>query len=311
MRVLKYLLPAFLVLLSSVRALACNCEPVQQLGAADWNDADIIFTATLLEHRMGMVGMLRFEPRKSYKGQGEPGMTFYFQPGKDHTLLHAVKEFRPGDEWVVFATKKNTGNREYYRLKASPNRADCALSRPVQEDDPYLTFLEEMARTAGGHRKMYDEQGRLTAEGAYLEQVPVSRWAYYEPERETVVSGNYENGRREGEWLLLKEMPGGKKQAIRKTIYNSGSPAEIHDYSHTGTISLKKILTDSTETRFYFRPDGALKNRIHANLEENTTHIISYSETGAIEEERFLEAQKVVRQYRYNEKGERIEEGQR
>ncbi len=305
MGISKIILPVFLFLISAPRAIACNCEPVQQLGAADWNDADIIFTATLLEHRMGMVGMLRFESGKSYKGQAGPEMTFYFQPGKDHTLLHAVKEFKPGDEWVVFATKKNTGNREYYRLKASPNRADCALSRPVQEDDPYLRFLEEMARTAEGHRKIYDEQGRLTAEGAYRAKVPVSRWAYYEPERKTVVSGNYENARREGEWLLLKEMPGDKEQLIRKTIYNSGSPAEIHDYSHTGAISLKKILTDSTETRFYFRPDGTLKNRIHTNLDENTTHIISYSETEAVEEERFLEGQKVVRQYRYNEKGER------
>lgn len=302
----KYILPFFLIGAGSIDALACNCEPVEQLGAANWNDADIIFTATLLEYRMGMVGMLRFESRRSYKGQADAEMTFYFQPGKDHTLLHAVKEFKTGVEWVVFATKTLKGGKTFYRLKSSPSMVDCALSRPVQEEveaDSYLTFLEDMARTAEGYRKMYDEEGRLVSEGEYRSLLPVSNWAYYEPDREMVVTGRYQDGRREGEWLHLKN----KQQLIRKTIYRSGEATEIHDYAHTGNVSLTKLLSDSTETRLYYRQDGALKSRIHTNLDNNATHIVMYSESGAMEEERFMEGQKVVRQYWYDEKGERIE----
>ncbi|MCB0584713.1 MAG: hypothetical protein KDD06_05225 [Phaeodactylibacter sp.] len=314
MKALKFL-PAFLALFMIAEALyACNCEPAPQLGAADWNDADLIFTATLLEHKMGMVGMLKFETQKTFKGETEPSFTFYFQPGKDHTLLHAVKNFNPGDEWIVFARRVVKENRVFYRLKETPTRTVCALSRPLleeKEDDPYLPFLEDMAGNANGYRKIYDENGQLLAEGKYDNLIPVSRWAYYRPERQTRSFGDYVDGRREGEWLKVKERPDSEAQLLRKTIYKNGMVLETDDYRHTGEVSLRKVLTDSTETRYYFRYGGNLKSRITENFDAKTMHILNYSESGAIEEERFMEDQKVVRRYFYDENGERKEEGGR
>lgn len=290
---------------------ACNCEPVAGLSIADWNDAEVIFTATLLEHKMGMVGMLKFESRETFKGNADPIITFYFQPGKSHTLLHAVAEFRPGGEWVVFAGKSTKSGREYYRLKDSPVRTLCALSRPLQENrqsDPYLLFLQEMAQRPDGYHEAYDKDGRLIAEGAYLGLAPIDRWAYYDPERKMSVWGNYVDGQREGEWVQEKERPNDEKQLIRTTIYHRGAPVEICDYSHTGAVSLKKIFSDSTEVRHYYRYDGSLKSSIAENFESNTTHILSYAEDGTLQEERFLEGKAVVRQYWYNETGERVKE---
>ncbi len=307
MRIPKQSLLIFLFLGFHLNALhACNCEPALQLSADGWNDADIIFTATLLEHKMGIVGMLEFEPRKMYKGEMDAAVTFYFQPGKDHTLLHAVRKFSPGDEWIVFARKTVRGGRVYYRLKESPLRSVCALSRPLEEDrekDPYLLFLDGMAQKADGYQKIFDEGGQLVAEGEYARQIPVSRWAYYEPGRNMKILGNYAGGQREGEWLQLKERPNNEIQIIRKTIYKNGAPAEIHDYSHTGTVSLRKILTDSTEVRHYFRDDGTLKSKITVHFENNTTHILNCFDNGAIQEERVLKGDKVMRQYWYDETG--------
>ena len=312
MNITKPVLFTLLFLGCNARALyACNCEPVLQLGAADWNDADIIFTATLLEHKMGMVGMLKFEPEAAFKGEAPHNITLYFQPGKNHTLLHAIKEFINGDEWIVFARKRVKDGRVYYSLKESPSRVACALSRPLRkapEVDPYILFLQDMSQKAEGYRTMYDENGGLMAEGAYIAQIPVNHWAYYQPERKMAVSGNYVNGEREGEWVQTKETSDGGQQLIRKTLYRNGDIAEIHDYSYTGKVSLTKILTDSTETRLYYRPDGTLKNRIFTGLENNTSHIINYSEDERIREEQFLENKKVVRQYWYDENGARIKE---
>ncbi|MCO6493958.1 MAG: hypothetical protein J5I98_36400 [Phaeodactylibacter sp.] len=305
--------PLFLLLFwcNMPAALACNCEPAPQLGAADWNDADIIFTARLQEHGMGLVGMLMFEPLQTFKGEIGPRVTFFFQPGRNHTLLHAVKEFKPGGEWIVFARKQAVDGKTHYRLQESPSRAVCALSRPLQEpakEDPYLVFIKDMAERAGSDQKFYDKDGQLEAEGRHDGQIPVGEWAYYRAERNTRTSGRYIDGRREGAWLQAREMPDGSARLIRKTIYKDGLPSEIHDYSHTGAVSLKKVLTDSTEIRYYYREDGTVKSWINENLDNKTTHIVSYSETGAIEEERFLEGQKTVRQYWYDENGERVRE---
>lgn len=305
--------PLFLLLFwcNIPAALACNCEPAPELGAADWNDADIIFTARLQEHRMGLVGMLTFEPLQTFKGEAGPRVTFFFQPGRNHTLLHAVKEFKPGDTWIVFAREQSVGGRAHYRLQESQSRVVCALSRPVQEpaeEDPYLIFIKDMAERAGGYQQFYDKDGQLEAEGRHDGQAPVGEWTYYRAERNTRASGRYVDGRREGEWLQAKEMPDGSARLIRKIIYKDGLPSEIHDYSHTGTVSLKKVLTDSTEIRCYYRNNGTLKNWINENQDNKTTHIIDYSETGAMVEERFLKGQKVVRRYWYDENGERAGE---
>lgn len=260
---------------------------------------------------MGMVGMLKFEPRIAFKGEAPPDMTLYFQPGKNHTLLHAVKEFNNGDEWIVFARKRAKDGRVYYTLKESPSRVDCALSRPLRkapEEDPYIPFLQDMSQNAEGYRKMYDENGQLIAEGAYIRQVPVLRWAYYQPDRKMAVSGNYMAGQREGEWVQVKESSSEEPQLIRKTLYRDGDVAEIHDYSHTGKVSLSKMLTDSTEVRLYYRPDGTLKSRIDTNLENDTAHIINYSEDEKMQEEQFLVDKRVVRQYWYDENGARVKE---
>ena len=312
MSISNHILIIFLMVWANISALyACNCEPAAQPDVADWNDADVVFTATLSEHKMGLVGMLKFESREKYKGNVEPTVTFYFQPGKDHTLLHAVKDFNPGVEWIVFARKEMVGGKVHYRLKASPTRTVCALSRPIQEDrekDPYLLFLRDIAPRANGGQKIYNETDQLVAEGEYIGQTPIGEWIYHNPERKTSVSGQYIEGRREGEWVQRKVLSNGEKQIIRKTVYRNGVPVEIDDYRHTGIISLKKTLSDSTEVRHYFRYDGTLKSKIIDYFDDNSTHIINYSEGEAIQEERFLEANKVKRQYWYDEAGKRVKE---
>ena len=312
MSISNHILIIFLMVWANITALyACNCEPAAQPEVADWNDADVVFTAALSDHKMGLVGLLKFESREKFKGDVEPIITFYFQPGKDHTLLHAVKDFNPGVEWIVFARKEVVGDKIHYRLKASPSRTVCALSRPIQEDrekDPYLLFLKSIAQKANGHQEMYDENNQLIAEGNYIGQIPVSEWAYHNPERKTSVSGQYIEGRREGEWIQRKELSNGEKQVIRKSIYRNGNPVEIDDYRHTGVISLKKVLSDSTEVRHYYRYDGTLKSKITDYLDDNTSHIVNYSESEAIEEERYLEANRLKRQYWYDETGRRVKE---
>ena len=90
---------------------------------------------------------------------------------------------------------------------------------------------------------------------------------------------------------------------IRKTIYNLGVPVEIHDYSHTGQVSLKKMLSDSMEIRHYFRRDGTLKSVTSNHLENASTHVITYYENEKVKEERFLERKKIMRRFWYNEDG--------
>jgi antitoxin component YwqK of YwqJK toxin-antitoxin module len=255
--------------------------------------------------------MLKFETKTTFKGEAPATATFYFQLGNNHTLLHAIKEFKAGDEWIVFARRKAIGDRVYYRLKDSPLRTLCALSRPIRqegEEDPYILFLNSMAQQASGYQQFFDKDGQLTAEGQYDSLIPVGPWTYYRPGRSNKVSGQYINGRREGDWLKVKEKPGLDAQLIRKTVYRSGQPAEIYDYRHTGEVSLKKVLTDSTETRYYYLSGGSLKSKITENLDDKTMHIINYSESGIIQEERFLDDQKLIRRYWYNEHGARVKE---
>jgi len=312
MSIPKLVFLVFLTLCCAVNlSYACDCEAVSKPGAADWNDADAIFTAKLLGYKLGVVGMLKFKPQKHYKGKVDPIITLYFQPGKSHTLLHAVTEFNPGDEWIVFVSKEIRRGKVYYRLKDSPLRTVCALSRPLNEShkqDPYILFLKEMVKKANGYQKMYDEEGRLLAEGQYANKIPVAEWAYYNPSRKIRISGDYAEGRREGEWSHVKERGNEDKQLIRKTIYQKGVLVEIQDYSYTGEISLKKILTDSTESRHYFWHDGMIKSKVTFNLEDNTTHSVKYSENGVVKEERFTENKRLMRQYWYDEKGKLVKE---
>ena len=310
----KILLLIWLIFCTVNMLFSCNCQPARQLTVEDWNDADIIFTATLTDYKMGRVGALDFKINEIFKGTVDPTITFYFQPGKSHTLLHAVKAFNKTDEWIVFARKLSKGDKTYYHLKDTGSKLRCALSRPLQKDsivDPYLTFLKNSNKYSEGFQQFFDEQRRMIAEGKYQNQIPVEKWTYFKPNRKALISGYYSNGQRDGEWTEVQENANNHQHLIRKTIYQNGEPITIFDYNHLGKVSLEKTFTDSTEIRLYFRKNGSLKSKVIANFENNTSEILTYFDNELINEQRFLKDKKMMRQYWYDKNGKIVKKWER
>jgi antitoxin component YwqK of YwqJK toxin-antitoxin module len=307
-----FVLGSIVFVFNSSTTKACSCSAQSNLSIMNLNDSELIFTATLLEYRVGMgAGSLVFKPKHIYKGTLEETITIYFKPKNGHTLFNKSVQFQEQKDWIVFARKKVVAERKYYRLMDSEGSSYCALTRPIEKDakkDAYLDFLSTMGRQADGYQKIYNEQNILIAEGKYENNRPIKEWKYYQTDGRPFISGGYKDGKKFGEWLKYTSSSKGSAVVIQKKYYDQGELKEIHDLRYSGAVSFKKFLSDTTEIRHYLFEDGTLNSVTYRNKEDNSMNTTSYYKSGIIREEKYFEEDKLIYKYIYNENGQKVDE---
>ncbi len=114
---------------------ACECQPRKEIGVADWNDTPLIFKAELIHYKKTFqYAAMTFRVTEQYKGSlPTDSLRIYYQPYKSPTLMRAVKDFSPGNSWIVFAKATHRSQRTHYHLLDSENGQHCALSRPLKK----------------------------------------------------------------------------------------------------------------------------------------------------------------------------------
>lgn len=311
--ILKYITVFSIILsLSQLSLNACSCKNKSIPDIMDLNDSELIFTATLLKYEIGMAaGSLQFMPKYKYKGTLEDTITIYFQPQNAHLVFNKDVKFQENQDWIVFARIKTKGERKYYRLIETDGSNFCALSRPVkknQEKDEYLDFLAQNGNQPDGFKKFFNGEKELSAEGFFINNAPSMEWKYYHSGGKPNISGEYKSGKREGEWLKYTTNSKGETTVIQKRYYNQGVLTEIQDLRYSGTISFKKILTDTTEIRHYLNEDETINSIVHRNKDDDSMKAIIYHENGLIKEEKYFEENKLIYRYEYNENGQKVVE---
>lgn len=294
-------------------ANACTCKAKPKPDIRDYNDTELIFTATLLEYKIGMsAGILIFQPKQIFKGDSLPSpLPMYFSPQNTHLLFNKDVKFKEQQDWIVFARKISVGSREYIRFVEAESIKYCPLTRPLEEDadsDPYLEFLIQTGEFPDGHQCIYDAHNILVAEGNYKDNYPVNEWHYYQPDGDPDITGNYESGKREGEWQKYTRIMKGDPRVIQKRFYHQGTLTEIHDLNYSGNISFKKMLTDSTEIRHYFDENSVLKSIVHRNKDYDSMKTTTFYPQGGIKEQKFFQRSKLIRKTQFDENGQTVNE---
>ncbi|MFT4664743.1 MAG: antitoxin component YwqK of YwqJK toxin-antitoxin module [Gammaproteobacteria bacterium] len=269
-------------------AKGCDCKPRPEIGVTDWNDIAFIFKARLVAAKKTVqFGSMTFDVVTEYKGTlPTDSITFYYQPYTSHTLLHAVKDFTAGKEWIIFARQEKVGQRIYYRLVDTDNDHFCALSRPLLKNkDAYLFFLDYMAETANGYRQFYDTEGHLLSEGEYHQKVPKGQWKYYWKER-LIYEGAFLKGKKNGHWLTYTYSRKGKQVLAKKETYENGKVKKTFNYHLNGDLRWTLEITDHQKTYSYYRNNNLDIKRV-SSLEDKTSYIAYYKKGKLVREEHF------------------------
>jgi len=283
--VIAYLL---LACLFENTALGCDCKPRPEIGVSDWNDIGIIFKARLsVAQKSFQFGVLTFEEITMYKGTlPSDSLTLFFQPHKSHTLLHAIKKFTIGEEWIVFAKQEEIEGRIFYRLVDTNNKHYCALSRPLlKTEDAYLNFLDYMVETANGYRQFYDTEGKLLSEGRYDQKIPTGHWKYYLEER-IIYEGPFLQGLKNGHWLTYSYNRKGKQALTKKEVYENGKIKGSYNYALNGDLRWSLETTDHQKIYSYYRKNK-LYNKLIYSFEGKILYSADYKKGKVIREEYF------------------------
>ncbi len=297
---------------NAITTEACSCSAQPSLDIRSLNDSELIFTATLLEYKIGMSAVsLKLKPLQVYKGDLKDTIFIYLKPKNIHTFFNKSVKFNKEENWIIFARKKAIGNKTYYRLTDSEGSSFCALSRPVEknpEKDSYLKFLVKKAKQPNGFQQIFDAEDKLIAEGSYENNRPIEVWKYYRTNGRPDISGEYKFGKKNGVWIKYNSSTKGTPRVIQKRIYDQGELKEIHDLNYSGTVLFKKFLSDTAEIRHYFFGDGTINSIIHKRLEYDSMRTTSFHKNGTIREEKYFKEKKLLRKNIYNENGLKIEE---
>jgi hypothetical protein len=254
---------SFLLAISPLSA--CDCEAQLELDVQNWNEVPLIFTATLMDYKKTIqFGYFKFKVIQPYKGDlTEKEITIYFQPGKSHTLLHAVKDFTLQKEWIVFARKEAKEGKTHIRLKDNYTSKYCGLSRPVKEgQDPFIAYIERMSAYSHSFRQIVNENNITIAEGWYESKIPIGCWEYFDEKGKIILTGSYDNGDKVGEWLRFATDKYGEQIVIQKQYYSDGELTEKINYTYFGEIRSKTIFTDEQKTLLEYRNDQLISKQI-------------------------------------------------
>lgn len=255
----------FILLLRTSPALACDCTAQPELDVQSWNEVPLIFTATLLEYKKTIqFGYFKFRVVRPFKGNlTEKEITIYFQPKKSHTLLHAVKDFSLEKEWIVFAKKVEKNGKTYIRLKDNYTSKYCGLSRPVKEgQDVYLSALKKMEASSKGFQFIENDDNITIAEGWYSDKTAIGCWEYFNKEGKILLTGFYENGAKEGEWLRYATDKYGEQIVMQKQYYKQGTLLEKINFTYFGELRSKVTYTDDHKVLMQFRKDQMITKQI-------------------------------------------------
>jgi antitoxin component YwqK of YwqJK toxin-antitoxin module len=192
---MKKLILFLLLVLSSIHfANACSCVPLGQLTIKDFNQTDAMFIGKVKSVKpfpltdsvnAGKVEVV-FEVGEAFKGLSRAkDVKIYTQSSSAACGIY----FRKGEQWMVFATKYDTG------LHANM----CGRSRNIafaKKDD--LELLRSFS--ARPSNKIWLVQGVKRGEGTLRNNIPEGKWKYYSATGALIEEGGYLKGIVDGQW---------------------------------------------------------------------------------------------------------------
>ena len=267
----KFAIVGLTILFSPIYSIACNCEVKTDINLKDWNDAPIIFKANLESYvQTSQYIKLSFTRIEVLKGKIEKEVTIFIKTNESHTLIHGVKQFNQGDDWIVFAEYEYNGRAEYVRLVDSEDSAYCALSRPIQdESDTVLDFIKSFPfdKTLSIHTT---EENGFQLSGEIENGVASGYWKYSYPTG-TFCTIEYKNGLKHGYEFWYNKDSNGVYHKTQERLYKEGRKKYLKSYDFSGILREWIVYEENENFMLRFKSDKPIGKWVYNKLDETTT----------------------------------------
>ena len=267
----KVIIVGLAFLCSPFYVLACNCEIRNTLNFKDWNDAPIIFKAYLKDYvQTSQFVKLSFTNLEILKGKVKKDVTIFIKTNESHTLIHGIKRFHQGDNWIVFAEYDYNGRNEYLRLLDSEDSAYCALSRPIKnESDIVIDFIQSFpfAKTMNIYKT---ESSGIKISGVIENGSAIGNWKYSYPTG-TFCTTEYKNGLKHGYELWYSKDSYGVYYKSQEKLYDQGRKKYLKLFDSSGTLREWIVYGETENFMLRFRSNKPIGKWVYNKLDESTT----------------------------------------
>lgn len=278
---MKFHLYTFLLLLMSFQiGLACDCESKSEIDIWDWNRSPLIFTAKLIDFdQEELQTRLKFELVEVYKGSiDEEFLTYELDTNTIQQAINATGPLTKGQQWILFSHLLSDGSTELLQ----PREAGyCMLSRPILEEDMYVSFAKRTTAKTDEREVTYLSQGEPLARGRLEQGLATGLWKYYPgKDVKTYWEGLYLEGIKQGVWSLVSPDSNGQLLVRTEEHYRSGTLMERITFNNQGQRKTHEFYEESSYKKYTYRK-GELSSLRVIDFKSNTTTIEKY-ENGKI-----------------------------
>jgi hypothetical protein len=272
---------------------ACDCEMKPILDIRDWNDSDIVFTGVLTQIvETEEIKNLTFSISTVYKGsKSENSIHFSVWQHEDHDVFHHVRPMFVGQEWIVFGSSFMKNDELIYEFKEPSNKDYCLLIKPIDDNDPYVTFVKEIVKHPNTTDKTYYRDTVMFAVGNLENTVASGMWKYFESTKVNIYwEGYYVDGKRDGKWVQKAMYHEGQPIIIKEELYQNGRLKEHVRYTKMGETNYREHYGEMENKRTIYQ-DNVVTSTMTVDKVNNTT-TISYYREGRITRSRVIKGRK-------------------
>jgi len=271
---MKYLF-LIIVMMTVKLGFACECEAKPNIDILDWNDSDVIFTATLTQFdNKDETTNLTFLISEIFKGKvNKKAISYSINKVKDHNnTFHHIDTIFVGQKWIIFSSNFTINNEISYMLKESNESHYCILSRPILDNDSYLSFINKISQDSNNRNKSYYKNKATFAQGSLENKIPVGIWKYFNRnDLDHYWEGKYVNGKREGKWIQKTINSKKEKVVINEDIYDNGILKEQIKYNFINEKIEHNIYSEKGKQRIIYHKNTISSKWVYNKILNITT----------------------------------------
>jgi hypothetical protein len=266
------------LLIQSLIGWGCECENVDHISMADWNDTELIFSATLVDiSRSTQFTKLEFEDVSILKGVAHSRLDVVIENLNDHSLLQGKDKIGRQQRWLIFARTNTVAGNKVYKLASRANDPYCGLSRKMDEYSLHsLSQFSQLTEQSDAQLLFANRQ----AVGGYMNRQPEGLWRYTDSrESDKYWVGEYEDGKRTGEWYQYY-IDDTNEKPQQKLVFEKGQLTQRVTYQPTGAIKTSESYSRIERKRSYFHREQITATWTH-NIRNNQT-LVQYIREGEV-----------------------------
>lgn len=280
----NYLLSVMIMLFVNF-SFACDCVAKPQIDIKDVNDSDFIFTGVLTQFETtNNATNLRFLVSKVLKGEiDEKSINYSVKINDNHDdVFHHIGAMFKGQKWIVFSTFSQKHNDSVHTFKTSNDMSYCMPSRPIIDNDSYLSFINETFQNPNSYHKTYYKKEKAVAYGSLENKIPVGKWKYYtRTDLDFYWEGEYVNGKRDKLWIEKAINYKNENVILKEEMYQNGVLKERVEYNYIEEKQMHEVYGEKTKERIRYYHNMISSKQIYDKI-SNTTTIETFKNGKAI-----------------------------